>query len=62
MTFVVGWAFEHGHYPSEVVAHFKENPRDKLLLESYAIYAAMRQAREMEQQKKNAEKQAKKPR
>lgn len=55
MAFLVGWANEHGQLPSDVLAQYKENPRNFKLLMAWHIFTAQKQ----EQQREEAEQKAK---
>lgn len=55
MTFLVGWAFEHGQLPSEVLRQYQANPRDFRLLASYGAFRAQKEKQEYDREKKKAE-------
>lgn len=56
MTFLVGWAFEHGKTPSKVLRLYKKNPRDFYLLMAYGNYKAEREKKEIEEANRKAAK------
>lgn len=55
MTFLVGWAYEHGQLPSEVLKQYNANPKDFRLLSAYGSYRAQKEKQEFDREKKKAE-------